>query len=124
MTNSFYSESAHTADTEPAARVDPSPANSGLPNRLLTAFEVAEYVGCHEETVRRAYLRGLLRAEASCRDAGPRWCASTRLAMLPNRCCKRESHCLLLPRVALSNLGPPRCDSLHRSGLRVLLAVP
>jgi hypothetical protein len=36
------------------------PANSGLPNRLLTAFEVAEFVGCHEETVRRAYLRGLL----------------------------------------------------------------
>jgi excisionase family DNA binding protein len=24
------------------------------------AFEVAEYIGCHEETVRRAYLRGLL----------------------------------------------------------------
>jgi excisionase family DNA binding protein len=32
----------------------------GLPNRLLTALEVAEFVGCHEETVRRAYLRGLL----------------------------------------------------------------
>lgn len=31
-----------------------------LPNRLLTAFEVAGFVGCHEETVRRAYLRGLL----------------------------------------------------------------
>ena len=31
-----------------------------LPNRMLTAFEVAEFVGCHEETVRRAYLRGLL----------------------------------------------------------------
>ena len=31
-----------------------------LPNRLLTAFEVAKFVGCHEETVRRAYLRGLL----------------------------------------------------------------
>jgi excisionase family DNA binding protein len=31
-----------------------------LPNRLLTAFEVAEFVGCHEETVRRAYLRGML----------------------------------------------------------------
>jgi excisionase family DNA binding protein len=31
-----------------------------LPNRLLMAFEVAEFVGCHEETVRRAYLRGLL----------------------------------------------------------------
>jgi len=39
---------------------DEPPANGGLPNRLLTAFEVAEFVGCHEETVRRAYLRGLL----------------------------------------------------------------
>jgi excisionase family DNA binding protein len=26
----------------------------------MTAFEVAEFIGCHEETVRRAYLRGLL----------------------------------------------------------------
>ena len=33
---------------------------SALPNRMMTAFEVAEFVGCHEETVRRAYLRGLL----------------------------------------------------------------
>jgi excisionase family DNA binding protein len=32
----------------------------GLPNRLLTAFEVASFIGCHEETVRRAYWRGLL----------------------------------------------------------------
>ena len=39
---------------------DASSANGGLPNRLMTAFEVAEFVGCHEETVRRAYLRGLL----------------------------------------------------------------
>lgn len=39
---------------EPLATLD------GLPNRLLTAFEVAEFVGCHEETVRRAYLRGVL----------------------------------------------------------------
>lgn len=37
------------------------PAQPGtLPNRLMTAFEVAEFIGCHEETVRRAYLRGLL----------------------------------------------------------------
>ena len=37
------------------------PATYGeLPNRLLTAAEVAAFVGCHEETVRRAYLRGLL----------------------------------------------------------------
>jgi len=35
----------------------------GLPNRLLTAREVAKYVGCHEETVRRAYWRGLLRSQ-------------------------------------------------------------
>jgi excisionase family DNA binding protein len=34
-----------------------------LPNRLMTAFQVAEYVGCHEETVRRAYLRGLLTSQ-------------------------------------------------------------
>ena len=31
-----------------------------LPSRLMTAFEVAKFVVCHEETVRRAYLRGLL----------------------------------------------------------------
>jgi excisionase family DNA binding protein len=60
MTKTLYSESAHTADPGPAVATDTSPANSGLPNRLLTASEVAEFVGCHEETVRRAYLRGLL----------------------------------------------------------------
>ena len=30
---------------------------------LLTAVEVAEYIGCHEETVRRAYSRGLLTSQ-------------------------------------------------------------
>ena len=34
--------------------------SEGLPNRLLNAREVAKFVGCHEETVRRAYWRGLL----------------------------------------------------------------
>jgi excisionase family DNA binding protein len=29
----------------------------------LTAFEVAEYIGCYEETVRRAYSRGLLTSQ-------------------------------------------------------------
>jgi excisionase family DNA binding protein len=52
-----YTESAHTAAT-PAA--DATVPTSGLPNRMMNAFEVAEFVGCHEETVRRAYLRGLL----------------------------------------------------------------
>ena len=46
----------------PVAR-GPIPDLEGLPNRLLTAFEVAEFIGCHEETVRRAYWRGLLRVQ-------------------------------------------------------------
>jgi excisionase family DNA binding protein len=57
MRKTTYTESAHTATpTHPPADA----ATSGLPKRLMTAFEVAEFVGCHEETVRRAYLRGVL----------------------------------------------------------------
>ena len=42
----------------------PSVSQPGtLPNRMMTAFEVAAFVGCHEETVRRAYLRGLLTSQ-------------------------------------------------------------
>ena len=52
-------QSAHTADSTPLPADTPC-ASSGLPNRLMTAFEVAQFIGCHEETVRRAYLRGLL----------------------------------------------------------------
>jgi excisionase family DNA binding protein len=37
--------------------------SEGLPNRLLNAREVAKFVGCHEETVRRACWRGLLRSQ-------------------------------------------------------------
>lgn len=59
MRKTIFTESAHTATmSEPSS--DKLPTTSGLPNRLMTAFEVAEFVGCHEETVRRAYLRGLL----------------------------------------------------------------
>jgi excisionase family DNA binding protein len=55
-------ELSHTHQ-RPHAGVE-SPATYGaLPNRLMTAFEVAEFVGCHEETVRRAYLRGLLASQ-------------------------------------------------------------
>src|SRR5207253_4687005 len=54
-----YSESERTVSST-QTQTDGPPGNSGLPNRLMTAFEVAEFVGCHEETVRRAYLRGLL----------------------------------------------------------------
>jgi excisionase family DNA binding protein len=59
MPNITYRESAHTANAVHAVAETPPPYGE-LPNRLLTAFEVAEFVGCHEETVRRAYLRGLL----------------------------------------------------------------
>ena len=59
MRRHTYSESEHTVSGTPLP-ADGPPGNSGLPNRLMTAFEVAEFVGCHEETVRRAYLRGLL----------------------------------------------------------------
>jgi len=61
MRKTTYTESAHTATTtEPPADLS---GTSGLPNRMMTAFEVAAFVGCHEETVRRAYLRGLLVAQ-------------------------------------------------------------
>jgi hypothetical protein len=60
MSNQTYPESAHTADNGARVAVETALTNSGLPNRLMTAFEVATFVGCHEETVRRAYLRGLL----------------------------------------------------------------
>ncbi len=59
MGKTTYTESAHTATTMQPPADSPS-ANSGLPNHLMTALEVAEFVGCHEETVRRAYWRGLL----------------------------------------------------------------
>ncbi len=59
MRKTSYTGSRHTANVVQAAAETPL-TNGALPNRLLTAFEVAEFVGCHEETVRRAYLRGLL----------------------------------------------------------------
>ena len=62
MSKTTYTESAHTAEITRGA-ADAPQASSGLPNRLMTAFEVAEFIGCHEETVRRAYLRGLLTSQ-------------------------------------------------------------
>jgi excisionase family DNA binding protein len=62
MRKNAYADQEHTRDESQIAVATP-PAASGLPNRLLTAFEVAEFVGCHEETVRRAYLRGLLTSQ-------------------------------------------------------------
>jgi hypothetical protein len=50
-----------TSSRETEVDREPSVTNvagrsDGLPGKLLTAFEVAELVGCHEESVRRAYL--------------------------------------------------------------------
>jgi hypothetical protein len=45
------------------APIDASATERHLPNRLMTAFEVAEFVGCHEESVRRAYLCGQLKRQ-------------------------------------------------------------
>jgi len=42
---------------------DQSVTQKHLPSRLLTVFEVAEFVGCHEESVRRAYTCGQLRRQ-------------------------------------------------------------
>lgn len=47
----------------PTVAAGATPVYEELPNRLMTAFEVAAFVGCHEETVRRAYLRGLLTSQ-------------------------------------------------------------
>ena len=62
MRQTKYIDSAHTPTSDELAGGAAQPA-TGLPNRLMTAFEVAEFVGCHEETVRRAYLRGLLTSQ-------------------------------------------------------------
>jgi excisionase family DNA binding protein len=62
MTKQAYVESEHTRVDEQAVG-DEAVETCGLPNRLMTAFEVAEFVGCHEETVRRAYWRGLLASQ-------------------------------------------------------------
>lgn len=58
MTKHSELESSH-ASIGPETVVD-APSRR-LPNRLLTVFEVAEFVGCHEESVRRAYLSGQLK---------------------------------------------------------------
>jgi excisionase family DNA binding protein len=62
MRKSLYSHSDQSRTDNQLALGTASEVGT-LPNRLLTALEVAEFVGCHEETVRRAYLRGLLTSQ-------------------------------------------------------------
>ena len=42
-------DSSHTP-TDADLRSEEAPDYGRLPNRLLTAYEVAKFVGCHEET--------------------------------------------------------------------------
>jgi excisionase family DNA binding protein len=63
MKRSDHTESFQNQTDQQSAAQAPPTTYPDLPNRLLTAFEVAEFVGCHEETVRRAYLRGLLTSQ-------------------------------------------------------------
>jgi excisionase family DNA binding protein len=51
------------AERRPSVITDAGTADGGRHVRLLTAFEVAERVGCHEESVRRAYLCGQLKRQ-------------------------------------------------------------
>ena len=61
MRKTTYTESAQYCDDDaPAGGCVARDERTTESNRLMTAFEVAEFVGCHEETVRRAYLRGVL----------------------------------------------------------------
>jgi excisionase family DNA binding protein len=62
MRKNAYSDPEHTRDNGELTLATAA-ATGVLPTRLLTAFEVAEFVGCHEETVRRAYWRGLLTSQ-------------------------------------------------------------
>ena len=57
-----YSDPEHTSG-DVQRPIDAGVAHDPLPNRLMTAFEVAKFIGCHEETIRRAYLRGLLTSQ-------------------------------------------------------------
>ena len=62
MKNSLPREIPATGDTQPA-RSDTAFDRAPLANRLLTTSEVATFVGCHEESVRRAYLSGQLKRQ-------------------------------------------------------------
>ena len=62
MRKNAYSDPEHTGG-DAQHQADGVLAHDRFLTRLMTAFEVAEFVGCHEETIRRAYLRGLLTSQ-------------------------------------------------------------
>jgi hypothetical protein len=50
-------------ERSPSVITEAGTTDGGRDVRLLTAFDVAELVGCHEESVRRAYLCGQLKRQ-------------------------------------------------------------
>jgi predicted DNA-binding transcriptional regulator AlpA len=62
MKNLLPPEMPKTSDPQRASS-DTAFARAPLEDRLLTASEVAAFVGCHEESVRRAYLSGQLKRQ-------------------------------------------------------------
>jgi excisionase family DNA binding protein len=62
MSKHLQPDPSHTR-SDAHAPADAAPVQRHLPNRLMTVFEVAEFVGCHEESVRRAYLCGQLKRQ-------------------------------------------------------------
>ena len=62
MRKNAYTDPEHTG-SDSQRPIEAGVPHDRLPNRLMTALEVAEFVGCHEETIRRAYLRGLLTSQ-------------------------------------------------------------
>jgi len=62
MRKHSHLDSSHVRN-DPEHSTDELSTHRHLPNRLMTAFEVAEFVGCHEESVRRAYLCGQLKRQ-------------------------------------------------------------
>jgi excisionase family DNA binding protein len=62
MRKHSHPDQAETRNDKEAA-VETLSSRGNLPHRLMTAFEVAEFVGCHEESVRRAYLCGQLKRQ-------------------------------------------------------------
>ena len=54
---------AEISQADGSARDNIASAVQELPTHLMTVCEVAQFVGCHEESVRRAYLCGQLKAQ-------------------------------------------------------------
>lgn len=114
-------------DSAPAndeVRADGASTYGRLPNRLLTAFEVAAFVGCHEETVRHAYLRSLLVSQRfGVRGQCPRLVGRDR-----ERADRRHGRSLRRGETAADSANPSRRSSMAgrstKSGATRISSIP